>query len=261
MRASKLDETPQTCSRCNRERELEYGLCEECRKKIDSMNKEKDRPRKRKYTKKKISELVAPSAINLQYDIIKSIQLVVNVRATNLHFDVTRDFKLVAELQTIFGNNSNAQIFFYFCRYRAATAWNLQKQLSLSKDRVYRSLRTLEALGYIDKIKSIPAYLLRGKKGGPRSMIYGLSHPDFCNSDDVAHCMQLHVRSLSPKYQLAGEIAQSIITDYLAPKNLEELTRDEIVKFVRTRKTRYPIPDMVELTITNLHDKGVKVWR
>ncbi len=80
-------------------------------------------------------------------------------------------------------------------------------------------------------------------------------------SEEVAGALRLHFQLLSPKYRIAEEVAQSILADYITPRQVTEITYREIVVQVKELKIPFSAPDIADLTATYLNEKGIKVWR
>ena len=66
---------------------------------------------------------------------------------------------------------------------------------------------------------------------------------------------------LSPKYRIAEEVAQTILDEYMKRHNTQEITYKEILIQIRELRMPFKTPDVAELTVQYLHDKGIKVWR
>ena len=150
------------------------------------------------------------------------------------------------------------QAFIYLCRTEATTAWLLQIQLGMPETTSHRILKKLRALGVVEPIIK----LLKGlrKRSGSISMAWGLV--GHCSDEEVAKAINLHYRTLSPKYRLAREVAQTILTDYLNRRNVEEISYREIVVYIKeNRRIPFFIPDIAELTARYLYQQGIRVWR
>lgn len=83
-----------------------------------------------------------------------------------------------------------------------------------------------------------------------------------CSDEEVANAINLHYRTLSPKYRLAREVAQTILTDYIRRRNVDEISYREIVVYIKeNRRIPFFIPDIAELAAQYLHEHGIRVWR
>ena len=148
-------------------------------------------------------------------------------------------------------------MFFYFCKHGAATAQVLQVQLSMKYQTVYRIIRALSNLGIIFPSQKIRNYAR--SKGGPRYEVWSLTGADRV---DVAECIKLHRRCMSPKYRLAEEIMPTILDDFIYKRNMTEVTKRELIQFVKDSKlVSFNAHDIVELAIPMIQAKGIKVWR
>ena len=66
---------------------------------------------------------------------------------------------------------------------------------------------------------------------------------------------------MSPKYRVAEEVAQTILDEYITPRNIWQISYKEIVIVVKELKIPFSTPDVADLAASYLHEKGVKVWR
>jgi len=150
-----------------------------------------------------------------------------------------------------------AQAFLYLCRHGATTAWLLQVMLGMPETTSHRILKRFNALGVVEPIIKLPKRLK--KRSGPIPKVWGLV--GHCSDDEVATAINLHYRTLSPKFRLSMEVAQTILTDYLNRRNLKEISYKEIVVYIKeSRRTPFFIPDIAELSAQYLREQGIKVW-
>ncbi|GAJ13271.1 unnamed protein product, partial [marine sediment metagenome] len=59
----------------------------------------------------------------------------------------------------------------------------------------------------------------------------------------------------------AEEVAQSILGEYITPRQITEITYREIIIQVKELKIPFSTPDIADLAASYLHDRGIKVWR
>ena len=145
----------------------------------------------------------------------------------------------------------------YFMDYGAATALILQQRLKLNESKVYRYIRKLKNLDIIEPAVRIPSQLR--STGGPRATVYRVPDADIIQVNDA---IALHRKLLNPKYRVAEELAQILLDEYLEPKGLNEITKREILVFVKERKVLFVAGDIAELMARYLqHQRGIKVWR
>ena len=190
---------------------------------------------------------------NPVYNLIESFKLLFISHSNNSAQNITYTRKLLVCLQNIFKSKVTSEAFTYFCIRGAATAWILQVQLSLPENDAYYALKQLRVLKIIE-----PATWLRKKKGidrgGPRPIMWALKG---ATNEEIADAINLHYRSLSPKYRVAEEVAQTILDEYKAG----EITYREIIVTVKELRVPYSASDIARLAAQYLHEKGVKVWR
>ena len=255
------------CSSCHKEFEnITNGLCEDCttshetiendrNMKYDALNRSR-----RKYDKTKKDnheKLVSPNENNPLYDIIEEFKLLLSIRGNNYAESLIHEHKLVSLCKNIFNSECSAHIFFYFCKYGAATAQVLQVQLSMNYQSVYRVIKKFSNLGFILPVRKIKKYTR--SKGGPRYEVWAMLG---VIDADVAECIKLHRRCISPKYRLAEEIIPTILDEYIYKRNVKEVTRRELIQYVKAAKlVSFNANDIVELAIPIIESKGIKVWR
>jgi hypothetical protein len=120
----------------------------------------------------------------------------------------------------------------------------------------YRALKHLGSLKII-----VPALKItknRKSKGGPRPTIWAI---EGASPEEVTEALRLHYRMLSPKYRVAEEVAQTIIDEYITPRQANEITYREIIIHVKELKIPFMASDVADLAASYLHEKGIKVWR
>lgn len=163
--------------------------------------------------------------------------------------------ELLSFAELIFSSPATAEVFFYFCLHGAATALILETELSMPEATVYRGVKRLRGMGVLS-----PAVKIRLKKtgGGPRPTIWALR---IASTDEISKARKLHLQFLSPKYQLAEKIAQTILDEYVVVKEIKELSYKQIVIYIRELRIPFNSPDIAELAANYLQEKGIKVWR
>lgn len=200
---------------------------------------------------------------NSVYYILKAIKLIVSIRATNSLSDLVDLPELVAYSDTnleqvgnILSTRNLRRTAWHFLDYGASTALILQKRLDISHEASYRYIRDLRVFNFI-----APAMKLRSskdKKGGPRPKVWMV--PD-ATIDMINEAQRLHYRLSSRKYKIAEKVAQSLLDDYITPKQKTEITYREIIIHVNTLKIPFKTPDIAGLVAQYLNEKGIKVWR
>ena len=190
------------------------------------------------------------------YNIVYAFKLVLSLRGGNSTNSIIYNQTILSKVGGIFKNKSIAEVFVYLCLHGAATAWILQCQMDMSETTTYRVLRHLKSLGFIKP--AIKVHKIKSSKGGPRPTVWVL---EGSSTEEVSRALILHYRLLSPKYRIAEEIAQSILDDYITPRQVTEITYREIIIQVKELKVPFRAPDIADLAASYLHEKGIKVWR
>ena len=170
---------------------------------------------------------------------------------------LTWTMQILSLCESVFRTEPIAQTFLYLCQNGAITAWLLQVQLDIPEATAYRVLKRMRTLQLIEPILKLPKRKL--KKSGPTPTVWGLVGN--WADDDVARCINLHYRSLSPKYRLAEEIAQDILDNYIKKRGINEVSYREIFIHIKERRIPFMTADIANLTARYLHEQGVKVWR
>lgn len=158
--------------------------------------------------------------------------------------------------EKIFSSSSVTEVFLYFCMKGSATAWILQSELNMPEATAYRALKKLRALKIV--VPAIKISKIKKSKGGPRPVVWALSD---ASTEEISNALKLHFRTLSPKYKVAEQVAQTILDDFMNRRNIEEISYREIL--IRVRKMHIPFrtPDIAYLASQYLHEMGMKVWR
>jgi hypothetical protein len=165
--------------------------------------------------------------------------------------------RILSLCRGVFRSEAVAEAFIYLCRKGASTCWLLQVQLGMPEATAYRVLKQLRSLKLVEPVLKLPKRRL--KRSGPIPRVWGLVG---CYAEeDVARCIILHYRTLSPKYRLAVEVAQSMLDRYIRPRGLKEVSYREILLHVKEMRTPFSKPDVADLAAQYLHEKGIKIWR
>ena len=193
---------------------------------------------------------------NPVYDIIYAFKLLLQLHGNNLSTSSVYAQTILPKVRGIFLSESVTKVFFYLCLNGATTAWILQCQLEIPETTAYSALKRLRSLGFISP--AIRVFKIKGSKGGPHPTIWSL---EGASTEAVAKTLKLHCRLLSPKYRIAEKLAQTILEEYLSPRQATEITYREIVIQVKALKIPFRAPDIADLAASYLHEKGIKVWR
>jgi len=190
---------------------------------------------------------------------IKYTQIFRQLLLMNEKNDLATTLKNIQELlnfsESIFSSPAVAETFLYFCLHGAGTAWVLQTELNQPEATVYRTIKRLRAVGLITPALKVSK--VQSSKGGPRPTVWAL---ESASSDEIAAALRHHYRTLSPKYRIAEEVAQTILDDY-TKKGREEITYRDLLDQIREMRIPFKAPDIADLAAQYLVEKGVKVWR
>lgn len=204
-----------------------------------------------------MKKLPRHDSISILY-LIRAFRILLHNESIIQRGKLTSDREILSACGSIFSSNWMAQAFLYLCRHGATTAWLLQVMLGMPETTSHRILKRFNALGVVEPIIKLPKRLR--KRSGPIPTAWGLV--GHCSDEEVANAINLHYRTLSPKYRLAREVAQTILTDYLNRRNVEEISYREIVVYIKeNRRIPFFIPDIAELAAQYLHEQGIRVWR
>ena len=174
-----------------------------------------------------------------------------NKSLTEYNFD-----KMFLLCKRIFSADAVAKVFLYLCLYGAATAWVVQYKLNLSEPTAYRALKQLRTLKIIRPAIKLPRS--SSSRGGPRPVVWSI---DGARTEEISDAVQLHARTLSPKYRVAEEAAQTILDKYILKRGSVEISYKEIVLQVRLLRIPFNASDVADLAAQYLHERGIKVWR
>jgi hypothetical protein len=190
---------------------------------------------------------------------IKYTQIFRQLLLLNEKNDLATTLKNIQELlnfsESIFSSPAVAETFLYFCLHGAGTAWVLQMELNQPEATVYRTLKRLRAVGLIGPALKVSK--VQSSKGGPRPTIWAL---ESASGDEIAAALKHHYRTLSPKYRVAEEVAQTILDQYVK-KGREEITYRDLLDKIKEMRIPFKAPDIADLAAQYLVEKGIKVWR
>lgn len=165
--------------------------------------------------------------------------------------------ELISFLESILRSKVTSEVFFYLLEHGAATAWVLQVDLDQPEASVYRALKRLRKKDII--VGAFKITTQKGSGGGPRTKVWSIQGAD---ATQVADAIRKHHRALSPKYRVAEEIVQSVISGYLKGRPSQEgITYRKILALVRPELQTYRAGDIAELAAVVLQAQGIKVWR
>ena len=191
---------------------------------------------------------------------IKYIEVYRQLLLLNEKNNLATTLKNIQELLTftekVFSSPAVAEVFLYFCLHGAATAWVIQNELSLPEATAYRALKRLRSIGIV--VPALKVSKVKSSKGGPRPTVWSL---DGSSNEEVAKSLRLHYQLLSPKFQVAETVAQTILEEYINKRNVDEISYREIVVQIKALRVPFRTPDIADLAATYLNELGIKVWR
>ncbi len=164
--------------------------------------------------------------------------------------------ELLTFTEKVFSSPAVAEVFLYFCLHGASTAWVLQNELSLPEATAYRALKRLRSIGIV--VPALKVSKVKSSKGGPRPTVWAL---EGSSNEEIAKVLRLHFQLLSPKFQVAETVAQTILDEYITKRKVDEISYREIVIQVKAQRVPFRTPDIADLAATYLNERGIKVWR
>ncbi len=190
----------------------------------------------------------------------KFIEVYRRLLLLNENNNLATTLKNIQELLTftekVFSSPAVAEGVLSFTRHGAATASVLQNQLSLPQATAYRALKRLRSMGIL--VPALKVSKVKSSKGGPRPTVWAL---EGSSNEEVAKSLKLHYKLLSPKFQVAETVAQTILDEYISKRKLDEISYREIVVQVKALRVPFRTPDIADLAATYLNERGIKVWR
>lgn len=177
----------------------------------------------------------------------------------NEKFDIATTMKnihgLLSFIDKVFSSPAAAQTFLYFCVVGASTAWTLQNELNMPEATAYRTLKRLRSMKLVSPALKVSK--VKEARGGPRPTVWALEDT---SDEEIAKALRLHYRLLSPKFQVAERVAQTILEEYVVKRGLKEISYMDIVRHVKELRVPFSTPDVAQLASTYLREKGIKVW-
>ncbi len=191
---------------------------------------------------------------------VKFIDVYRQLLLLNENNNLSTTLKNIQELLTftekVFSYPALAEVFLYFCLHGASTAWVIQNELTLPEATAYRALKRLRSIGIV--VPALKVSKVKSSKGGPRPTVWAL---EGASNEEIAKVLRLHFQLLSPKFQVAETVAQTILDEYITKRKLDEISYKEIVVQVKALRVPFRTPDIADLAATYLNERGIKVWR
>ncbi len=183
-------------------------------------------------------------------------QLLLLNENNNLSTTLKNIQELLTFTEKVFSSPAVAEVFLYFCLHGASTAWVLQNELTLPEATAYRALKRLRSMGIV--VPALKVSKVKSSKGGPRPTVWAL---EGASNEEIAKVLRLHFQFLSPKFQVAETVAQTILDEYIIKRKVDEISYREIVIQVKAQRVPFRTPDIADLAATYLNERGIKVWR
>lgn len=178
----------------------------------------------------------------------------------NEKFDVATTMKnihgLLSFIERVFSSPATAETFLYFCVFGASTAWTLQNELNMPEATAYRTLKRLRTMGLVTPALKVSS--VKESRGGPRPTVWAL---EGTSNEEIAKALRLHYKLLSPKFQVAERVAQTILEEFVTKGRPKEISYRDIVGQVKELRVPFRAPDVAQLAATYLEERGIKIWR
>ncbi len=191
---------------------------------------------------------------------VKFIDVYRQLLLLNENNNLSTTLKNIQELLTftekVFSSPAVAEVFLYFCLHGASTAWVLQNELTLPEATAYRALKRLRSMGIV--VPALKVSKVKSSKGGPRPTVWAF---EGASNEEIAKVLRRHFQLLSPKFQVAETVAQTILDEYIIKRKVDEISYWEIVIQVKAQRVPFRTPDIADLAATYLNERGIKVWR
>jgi len=156
------------------------------------------------------------------------------------------------EVWNILSSDVCRKVLEYLLMNGAASALVLKHRTGLSNSSVYWALDRLSSVGLLRKGIRIR---------GPNKKRVTIHFLIDCDMSLIQEAALLHMRTLSPKYRVAEQVAQTILEEYLPSRATKEITYKEIVLQVKSLRLPFSTPDIADLTAQYLHEQGIRIWR
>ena len=163
--------------------------------------------------------------------------------------------QVLSDLGRILGDSALRRVAFYALDAGAVTGRIVKETLGLNHTAAIRAIQDLRDYGILSP--ALPIHRPHGAKGGRRVTVY--QTPE-ATSDQVAQACELQRRLEYPKYRLALRYTQVLLEEYFEPKQREEITYRDLLNELKARRVP-ETPDIAELMVPLLLERGVKVWR
>ncbi len=209
------------------------------------------------------NQLLSNIESNPVYYTILKIKLLTLLGGTNYDYDALAPAELVSisesnlrDVGRILTSDSLRRVAWHFLDYGAATSLILQFRADIPEATSFRHIKTLQKMGVV--IPAVKSKHSVDSKGGPRPTIW--MTPD-ATLDQMNESQKLHRKLLSPKYVAGEKLGQLVLEEYIEPRNVKEITGQEVWTVARKHRIRGELSDIVTFAMNYLSEQGIKVWR
>jgi len=167
-------------------------------------------------------------------------------------FQAVREFVSLAKVIVL--SSSREKIFMFMIGKNVASAKEIVESLGLPRQSVYRHLKKLENINFLEKIVKARHY-----KGatGRRPSIYGVK--GIWTHEQVAEASDRYNQLIAPSYTVVKNLTNQILEEYCFVKT--EIRYKDVRDICRENCQGFYSPDISAMVSQNLKEKGIKIWR
>jgi len=205
-------------------------------------------------------ELLSTGESDSIEDKVDRFKLFLSGEESNLKGGVVLPIQLLSRLAKISSSRKTVELLLYAVERRAFTALTAQAEMKdMTEATFYRCVKRLMANDMVVTPMKVPRGPRRSRgRGGPIPIIYSVVDYD---PADLTEAVRRHNRFKSPKYREAHRVAQLILDEYIDMEaSKPEIRFTQIMEVLKARLRRAQ-PDLADLVATDLHERGVAIWR
>lgn len=159
--------------------------------------------------------------------------------------------------ERIIVSKNRKKIFIHFMDKKVATMPELTEVLDIPYGSIYREMRNMSNMGIVEKI--VRARYIK-KTAGAQPAFWGLKGK--WKPDDVVLAIERHKRIKNKNYNIVKNLSQSILNDFMTPKEQAHITMKEIISLCKNNCRGFYSFDIAQQVADNLQvNHGVKVWK